>query len=131
MILEPCKPCPFCGSNNIAQPHPLGGDKYDCCSCGATASVIWNTRPAEDALNNRIVELEKERVMGELSEFQRMIAFSNAVGIGVPPSPLQRISQLEAQLSTARAQAEFIATQAESLKIAQNAARVILREVEG
>jgi len=62
------KPCPFCGSSNttldyyeISCPQELGTIVV-CNDCGASAKSIvdWNTRPIEDALNARIVQLEAE-----------------------------------------------------------------------
>ena len=65
---EKLKPCPFCGSSNttldyyeISCPQELGTIVV-CNDCGASAKSIvdWNTRPIEDALNARIVQLEAE-----------------------------------------------------------------------
>ena len=65
---EELRPCPFCKSNNttldyyeISGPQELGTIVV-CNDCGASAKSIvdWNTRPIEDALNDRIAELEAE-----------------------------------------------------------------------
>ncbi len=63
------KPCPFCGEE---QPKKVRGDgnvpyesgmSRSCYFCGAAVTHNWNTRPIEDALNNRIAELEAENDM--------------------------------------------------------------------
>lgn len=57
------KPCPFCGSTNVLDQKVWDGAKRyvkaECQTCGACAEVHdWNTRPIEDALRERIKELE-------------------------------------------------------------------------
>lgn len=70
---EELKRCPFCGEENeigteyveLSCPQELGAFVI-CKQCGAMtrtcatvdeAIQLWNTRPVEDALNNRIAEL--------------------------------------------------------------------------
>ena len=64
--MDELKACPFCGSSNttldyyeISCPQELGTIVV-CNDCGASAKSIvdWNTRPIEDALKQRIAELE-------------------------------------------------------------------------
>ena len=50
------KPCPFCGSTKIRKPKNEKG--WLCKKCGSEIFWDWNTRPIEDALNERIAELE-------------------------------------------------------------------------
>jgi len=54
------KSCPFCGSEQYPCPEeiPYTGQLHECGSC-YVISYGWNTRPIEDALKARIVELEK------------------------------------------------------------------------
>ena len=51
------KPCPFCGSSNVATEKSLDLAYCDNC-CAESNDDVWNTRPIEDALNKRIAELE-------------------------------------------------------------------------
>jgi len=56
---EELKPCPFCGGSNITEEASIS--VVFCADCGGekdTDMGSWNTRPIEDALNARIVELE-------------------------------------------------------------------------
>ena len=61
------KPCPFCGSEDVVRlSHNDRADIERCRNCNLSIIVplgitMWNTRPIEDALNNRIAELEAER----------------------------------------------------------------------
>lgn len=63
------KPCPFCGS----EPYSYHDNDTDFegvkCNLGGCAcsdieidEICWNSRPIEDALNNRIAELEADSV---------------------------------------------------------------------
>jgi len=50
------KPCPFCGGTNICTEKGINLNYCD--SCSAEANIEhWNTRPIEDDLRKRIVEL--------------------------------------------------------------------------
>jgi len=60
------RPCPFCGSSNVAEVdtqavcqncHAINGDPFD---YDYPRIEEWNTRPIEDALTARIAELEQE-----------------------------------------------------------------------
>ena len=53
---EELKSCPFCGGTNICTEKGINLNYCD--SCSAEANIEhWNTRPIEDALNKRIVEV--------------------------------------------------------------------------
>ena len=61
------KPCPFCGK--MPEVYEFNRRKYygcgrdECYTAGFNGTVtksIWNTRPIEDDLRNRIAELEAE-----------------------------------------------------------------------
>lgn len=65
------KPCPFCGGNDVIFMPSLiypGRRAAHCRRCRVTGPLTeyeeaaddWNTRPAEDTLRERIVELEAE-----------------------------------------------------------------------
>jgi Lar family restriction alleviation protein len=71
MELKPNKPCPFCGEDfPFTITRVLGEDMFNQMKCGecqtlgpsgdteAEAIAAWNTRPIEDALNQRIKELQ-------------------------------------------------------------------------
>ena len=61
-MTEP-KPCPFCGNDKKELLSCSGGDDdiVICLDCLAENMRLncWNTRPIEDALQERIVELEE------------------------------------------------------------------------
>ena len=72
------KPCPFCGGTNWRATN----DEFTCVTCNDCGTIITfdfrfieetnlNTRPIEDALQERIVELEAENEA--LREAQRWI----------------------------------------------------------
>lgn len=58
--MDELKPCPFCGSDELR----ISKDKIVRCindECGFSYSLwetFWNTRPIEDALQQRVEELE-------------------------------------------------------------------------
>ena len=74
MMTEP-KPCPFCGNDKKELLSCSGGDDdiVICLDCLAENMRLncWNTRPIEDALQERIAGLEAEN--GALREAQRLI----------------------------------------------------------
>ena len=53
------KPCPFCGGTKICTEKGINLNYCDNCSAESNVEH-WNTRPIEDALNQRIAELEAE-----------------------------------------------------------------------
>lgn len=58
---ERLKACPFCGSENIFYDAKLC--YIECKKCGFTFDTLfldWSTRPIENALRNRIAELEAQ-----------------------------------------------------------------------
>ena len=60
------KPCPFCGEPVVFNKF---AEKVVCEDCGATIySDYWNTRPIEDNLIARIVELEEKQRWIPVSE---------------------------------------------------------------
>ena len=73
-MTEP-KPCPFCGNDKKELLSCSGGDDdiVICLDCLAENMRLncWNTRPIEDALQERIAELEAENEA--LREAQRWI----------------------------------------------------------
>ncbi len=82
------KPCPFCSSEDINYGHHSSESKRfnrckQCLSEGpygdsATSIAAWNTRPIEDALNQRIKELENE-LKAEKIRFQLLAETIRAV----------------------------------------------------
>lgn len=65
------RPCPFCGETEGMTYVPFHGEyEVRCSSCQSRGPSprttsnhsieAWNTRPIEDALNNRIAELESK-----------------------------------------------------------------------
>ena len=66
------KPCPFCGSSNVATEKSLDLAYCDNC-CAESNDDVWNTRPIEDALNKRIAELEaaQKEALSLLPELER------------------------------------------------------------
>jgi len=81
------KPCPFCGGTNICTEKGINLNYCD--SCSAEANIEhWNTRPIEDDLRKRIVELVSSNMVmakgvldlkariAELEEKQRWIPVS-------------------------------------------------------
>lgn len=62
------KPCPFCGSEKLANYMTSNGaTNIYCVDCfeandGRSINIVaWNTRPIEDELNAKIAQLEQER----------------------------------------------------------------------
>ena len=53
------RPCPFCGGTKICTEKGINLNYCDNCSAESNVEH-WNTRPIEDALNQRIAELEAE-----------------------------------------------------------------------
>ena len=51
------KPCPFCGGTKICTEKGINLNYCDNCSAESNVEH-WNTRPIEDALKQRIAELE-------------------------------------------------------------------------
>jgi len=81
------KPCPFCGSEAGTYKFILPGEivwlaycpNENCHFSHRTASLAaWNARPIEDALNERIAELETERdqAKNELADIRKMVTVS-------------------------------------------------------
>jgi len=54
---EELRPCPFCGGTKICTEKGINLNYCDNCSAESNVEH-WNTRPIEDALNQRIAELE-------------------------------------------------------------------------
>ena len=80
--LNELKPCPFCGGKAEEDTHIGGVICENYCTNpntfdggGGVWTADWNTRPIEDALNARIVELEVY--------IERLIRAGNA--LDVPP----------------------------------------------
>ena len=85
------KPCPFCGGTDVVvvDDPEVGGVFWLCNGCKVTTQPLswndedeWNTRPIEDALSNRIAELEADnhRMLTAISEAMKGIGFCSTRG---------------------------------------------------
>ena len=96
------KACPFCGKmpreNSVTLPFDVGGRrKIAQCACGAFLYTgRWNTRPREDALQARIMELEKSLHDQIVEDTERIVSRN------------ERILALEAEITTLREQVRWI-----------------------
>jgi len=81
------KPCPFCGGTKICTEKGINLNYCDNCSAESNVEH-WNTRPIEDALKQRIAELEEKLTIKTLE---------NLKGASVLTDLKARIAELEAQ----------------------------------
>ena len=81
------KPCPFCGGTKICTEKGINLNYCDNCSAESNVEH-WNTRPIEDALKQRIAELEEKLTIKTLE---------NLKGASVLTDLKARIAELEAR----------------------------------
>jgi len=60
MNKDELQPCPFCGGTKICTEKGINLNYCDNCSAESNVEH-WNTRPIEDALKQRIAELEAQQ----------------------------------------------------------------------
>ena len=70
------RPCPVCGCTKICTEKSINLNYCDNCSAESNIEH-WNTRPSEDALNKRIIELEG--LVDELIEIGDRLVFPDGV----------------------------------------------------
>ena len=67
------KPCPFCGGEAVYDEHIKGAGHSAGCKAGCASTAgwmaredaagVWNTRPTEDRLRERAVEVDRENAL--------------------------------------------------------------------